>query len=90
MDFEIENGSYDRSCILFERCLIACALYEDLWLKYAKFQEESKNMEAAREVYSRACTIHLPKKPGIHLTWAGFEERQGIFGKMCVCVLTRH
>lgn len=33
LDFEIEQGDQNRIRILFERCLIACALYEEFWLK---------------------------------------------------------
>lgn len=33
LDFEIEQGDPNRIRILFERCLIACALYEEFWLK---------------------------------------------------------
>ena len=33
LDFEIENGSHERVMVLFERCMIACALYEEFWLK---------------------------------------------------------
>lgn len=33
LDFEIENGTPERAVVLFERCLIACALYEDFWIK---------------------------------------------------------
>ena len=33
LDFEMEQGSHERIVILFERCLIACALYEEFWLK---------------------------------------------------------
>ena len=38
---------------------------------------EDHSLEAVRTVYSRACKIHLPKKPYIHMAWASFEERQG-------------
>lgn len=34
-----------------------------------------------RDVYMRACTIHHPKKPNLHLQWATFEESQGDFEK---------
>ncbi|XP_026704962.1 pre-mRNA-processing factor 39 [Athene cunicularia] len=34
-------------------------------------------IEGVRHVYSRACTIHLPKKPMVHMLWAAFEEQQG-------------
>ena len=33
LDFEIAHGSHERALVLFERCLIACALYEEFWLK---------------------------------------------------------
>lgn len=76
LDFEIEAGDHERVVILFERCMIATALYEDFWLKYAKYMEDH-SVEAVRLVYMRACRIHLPKKPYISLAWAAFEERHG-------------
>ncbi|KAG7508498.1 pre-mRNA-processing factor 39 isoform X1 [Solea senegalensis] len=76
LDFEVENGTPERVVVLFERCLIACALYEEFWTKYAKYLE-SYSTECVRHVYKKACTIHLPKKPAIHLLWAAFEEQQG-------------
>ncbi|XP_042359218.1 pre-mRNA-processing factor 39 isoform X1 [Plectropomus leopardus] len=76
LDFEIENGTPERVVVLFERCLIACALYEDFWTKYAKYLE-GYSTDGVRHVYKKACTIHLPKKPSIHLLWAAFEEQQG-------------
>ncbi|XP_034999996.1 pre-mRNA-processing factor 39 isoform X1 [Hippoglossus stenolepis] len=76
LDFEIENGSPERVVVLFERCLVACSLYEEFWTKYAKYVE-SYSTECVRHVYKKACNIHLPKKPAIHLLWAAFEEQQG-------------
>ena len=34
-------------------------------------------MEETRDVFDRACNIHLRKKYNVHLRWAAFEERQG-------------
>ncbi|XP_040267571.1 pre-mRNA-processing factor 39 isoform X1 [Bufo bufo] len=76
LDFEIENGAHERVVILFERCVIACACYEEFWIKYAKYME-NHSPEGARHVYNRACNIHLLKKPLAHLLWAAFEEQQG-------------
>uniref|UniRef100_A0A3Q3NET8 Pre-mRNA-processing factor 39 n=1 Tax=Labrus bergylta TaxID=56723 RepID=A0A3Q3NET8_9LABR len=76
LDFEIENGTPERVVVLFERCLIACALYEEFWTKYAKYLE-GYSTDGVRHVYKKACTVHLPKKPSIHLLWAAFEEQQG-------------
>ena len=33
LDFEIAEGNQQRILILFERCMVACALYEDFWIK---------------------------------------------------------
>ncbi|XP_073433884.1 pre-mRNA-processing factor 39 [Dendrobates tinctorius] len=76
LEFEIENGSHERVVILFERCVIACACYEEFWIKFAKYME-NHSAEGARHVYNRACNIHLLKKPLVHLLWAAFEEQQG-------------
>uniref|UniRef100_A0A8C3A3W1 Pre-mRNA-processing factor 39 n=1 Tax=Cyclopterus lumpus TaxID=8103 RepID=A0A8C3A3W1_CYCLU len=76
LDFEIENGIPERVVVLFERCLIACALYEEFWTKYAKYLE-GHSTDGVRHVYKKACSIHMPKKPTIHLLWAAFEEQQG-------------
>ncbi|XP_054581423.1 pre-mRNA-processing factor 39 isoform X2 [Eptesicus fuscus] len=76
LEFEIENGTHERVVVLFERCVISCALYEEFWIKYAKYME-NHSIEGVRHVFSRACTIHLPKKPVVHMLWAAFEEQQG-------------
>uniref|UniRef100_A0A8C7Z2A4 Si:ch211-114c17.1 n=1 Tax=Oryzias sinensis TaxID=183150 RepID=A0A8C7Z2A4_9TELE len=65
-----------RVRVLFERCLIACALYEELWTRYIRYLEP-QSAEEARAVYRRACQIHLPQRPNIHMQWATFEERHG-------------
>ncbi|KAJ7307495.1 hypothetical protein JRQ81_009517 [Phrynocephalus forsythii] len=76
LDFEIANGSHERTIILFERCVIACALYEEFWIKYIRYLE-SHSIAGARSVFQRACCYHLPRKPNIHLLWAAFEEKHG-------------
>ncbi|TNN34378.1 Pre-mRNA-processing factor 39 [Liparis tanakae] len=75
---ESRDAAHDdrRVRILFERCLIACALYEEFWIKYNQYLE-AQNMAEARAVFRRACEIHLAYKPNIHLQWATFEERHG-------------
>ncbi|XP_028271850.1 pre-mRNA-processing factor 39 isoform X2 [Parambassis ranga] len=65
-----------RVRILFERCLIACALYEEFWTRYILYLEP-QSVDEARAVYRRACEIHLAYKPNIHMQWAAFEERHG-------------
>ncbi|XP_063173338.1 pre-mRNA-processing factor 39-like isoform X2 [Candoia aspera] len=76
LDFEIASGSHERTIVLFERCVIACALYEEFWIKYIRYLE-NHSVAGARNVFQRACCYHLPRKPNIHLLWAAFEEKQG-------------
>ena len=33
LDYELREGGKKRILFLFERCLVACALYEDFWHK---------------------------------------------------------
>uniref|UniRef100_A0A8C6VN40 Pre-mRNA-processing factor 39 n=1 Tax=Naja naja TaxID=35670 RepID=A0A8C6VN40_NAJNA len=76
LDFEMVSGSHERTIVLFERCVIACALYEEFWIKYIRYLE-NHSIAGARSVFQRACCYHLPRKPNIHLLWAAFEEKQG-------------
>uniref|UniRef100_A0A8C1U6I7 Si:ch211-114c17.1 n=1 Tax=Cyprinus carpio TaxID=7962 RepID=A0A8C1U6I7_CYPCA len=69
-------AGHNRVLILFERCLIACALYEEFWNKYVHYLAPH-GLEEVRNVYRRACEIHLPYKHSIHLQWASFEEKHG-------------
>lgn len=39
LDFEIGMGDPVRIIPLFERALVACALYEDMWCRYASYME---------------------------------------------------
>ncbi|KAF6202489.1 hypothetical protein GE061_002885 [Apolygus lucorum] len=78
LDFEITNGDFQSTIILFERAMIACAMYQQFWLKYIKYLEEcSSGPEMIRSLYQRACLVHLPNNSHIALNWAAFEESQG-------------
>ncbi|EDW81510.1 uncharacterized protein Dwil_GK12105 [Drosophila willistoni] len=78
LDFEIEKGDRERVLVLFERCLIACALYDEFWLKMLRYLEsmpdQTNVVDLMRDVFRRACRIHHPDKPSLHLMWAAFEE----------------
>lgn len=85
LDFEIEKGDRKRILVLFERCLIACALYDEFWLKMIRYLETILDQpgipEVTSDVYRRACEIHHPDKPSLHLMWAAFEECQSNFDR---------
>jgi len=74
-----EGGDLSEVEILYERSLIACALYEEFWMNYISWWEsrEGDNIEKIRSIYSRACTNHLPTKVDLHEQWAAFEECKG-------------
>ncbi|XP_075982541.1 pre-mRNA processing factor 39 isoform X2 [Anticarsia gemmatalis] len=82
LEWEKQHGTLKRALVLHERCLIACALYEEFWMRLIKFLEEriETNPELVtveREVLERACTVHHLDKPELHLHWAHFEEAYG-------------
>ncbi|EFP10840.1 hypothetical protein CRE_31058 [Caenorhabditis remanei] len=74
LDFEIRQGQEDRIKILFDRCLIPCALYEEFWIKYARWMWKTyKSKSKCREVYLKAKT-HCPTSLNLVLSQSGFEE----------------
>ncbi|XP_072929871.1 uncharacterized protein [Epargyreus clarus] len=82
LEWEKQHGSFKRALVLHERCLIACALYEEFWMRLIKFLEERSAtspelVSLEREVLERACTVHHLDKPELHLYWAHFEEAHG-------------
>ncbi|XP_028396326.1 pre-mRNA-processing factor 39-like isoform X2 [Dendronephthya gigantea] len=77
LDFEVGTGNHRRVVILFERCVIACALYEEFWQRFASYMEVHDCVDGCRGVFERGCYIHLQNKPNLHLSWAAFEEKHG-------------
>ena len=74
-----EEGDMTEVEILYERALIACALYEEFWQNYISWwaDRDGDNTEKMRDIYRRACTFHLQEKVDIHIQWAVFEEKLG-------------
>ncbi|KAH7401821.1 hypothetical protein DE146DRAFT_631113 [Phaeosphaeria sp. MPI-PUGE-AT-0046c] len=78
LDFEEKHGDFQRTSFLYERCLIACALYEEFWLRYARWMFAQGKDEDTRIVYTRASCIFVPiSAPTVRLNWARFEEKLG-------------
>ncbi|KAK4181657.1 hypothetical protein QBC36DRAFT_317573 [Triangularia setosa] len=76
LDFEEAEGDYNRIVVLYERCMVTCALYDDMWFRYARWMtgQEGKE-EEVRNIYLRAATLFVPiSRPGIRLQFAYFEE----------------
>lgn len=79
LDFEEGQGDFARTQFLYERCLVVCALYEEMWLRYARwmFAQQGKE-EEVRNIYMRASCVSVPiALPTIRLHYAYFEEMTG-------------
>ncbi|KAK4136434.1 hypothetical protein BT67DRAFT_439427 [Trichocladium antarcticum] len=79
LDFEEEEGDYQRIVCLYERCLVTCAFYDEFWFRYARWMAAQDNKdEEVRNIYLRAVTLFIPiSRPGIRLQFAYFEEMCG-------------
>lgn len=77
--FEKEAGDHQRIVVLYERCLIACALYEEFWLSYLEYLESVPFdvSDLLNNLFVRACLVHHRKSPELHLKWSAFEETKG-------------
>ncbi|KAI8614784.1 hypothetical protein BC830DRAFT_353194 [Chytriomyces sp. MP71] len=70
-----ENGDVTRVYVLYERCLVACALYEEYWLRYARYLTVRGDFERTSNVYYRACNLYLAAgRTELRLEYAAFEE----------------
>ncbi|KAB8336965.1 hypothetical protein FH972_021269 [Carpinus fangiana] len=79
LDFEEAQGDFERTAFLYERCLIAAAFYEEVWLRFARWMDsQSGKTEYTRNIYQRASCIYSPvARPTVRLQWALFEEVNG-------------
>ena len=76
LDFEEQQGDYSRTKFLYERCVVACAHYEEYWQRYARwmYAQEGKEDEV-RNILRRACCLYAPiARPAVRMQWALFEE----------------
>ncbi|VVC34403.1 Tetratricopeptide-like helical domain,HAT (Half-A-TPR) repeat [Cinara cedri] len=83
IEFEKETKNHNRIVIIYERCLIPCALYEDFWLSYVEYLELSPYdvCDLLHNLFTRACVVHHRKSPKLHFKWAEFEEFKGNVNK---------
>ena len=55
LDWQVAQGDHQRTVVLFERCLIPCALYEQYWAKYARYLERAH--KEGKDVVQEASTV---------------------------------
>ncbi|KAI1764741.1 pre-mRNA-processing factor 39 [Hypoxylon sp. FL1150] len=79
LDFEEGEHDFARTTFLYERCVVTCALYDEFWLRYARWMSAQPGKEEeVRHIYMRAATLFVPiSRPGIRLQFAYFEESCG-------------
>ncbi|KAI1459078.1 pre-mRNA-processing factor 39 [Annulohypoxylon moriforme] len=82
LDFEEGENDFARTSFLYERCIITCALYDEFWLRYARWMSAQPGKEEeVRHIYMRAATLFVPvSRPGVRLQFAYFEESCGRVG----------
>ncbi|KAJ0401161.1 hypothetical protein P43SY_004368 [Pythium insidiosum] len=81
LDYEEIVGDKMRCELLYERCLISCANYEQMWVRYAQWKERVDGFDAANAVFQRAVTIFLKRRASIYLEYATFLEAHGKFSE---------
>ena len=69
---------YHRLYILYERCMVACALYEEYWVRYTRFLIKRGDVEKARHAFVRGTTLFVPSgRTELWLNYAAFIEEFG-------------
>lgn len=83
IDFEIQNyveseqSIYNRVDLIFERCLIPCAHYEDFWLKAINHYKNNNNVEKVKALYAIVCTKHLIDNVQMKVDWSNYIHSLG-------------
>ncbi|KAG0077884.1 hypothetical protein BGZ90_006371 [Linnemannia elongata] len=77
LDFEETEGDVERIRVLYERCLVTCALYEEFWLRYGAWARSLDNVDLLQDIYSRAVVMVPSSNPSLALTLAMIEEERG-------------
>ncbi|KAK9805742.1 hypothetical protein WJX73_004772 [Symbiochloris irregularis] len=75
LDFAEKAGDPGATLRLYERCLVPCASYAEYWSRYARYLEDSGDVEGARAAIQRATLVHCKQQPAAHLHAGLFEER---------------
>ncbi|CAI4231304.1 unnamed protein product [Auanema sp. JU1783] len=76
LHFEMDLGERKRVLVLFERCVIACALYDEIWLLYSRWAIKNKDLKEARSIIKRGI-VHCPKSLHLALALSALYEQEG-------------
>ncbi|KAG0341613.1 hypothetical protein BG000_008558 [Podila horticola] len=77
LDFEEAEGDFERTKVLYERCLVTCALYEEFWMRYGVWMRNAGTVDQVAEIYGRAARFVPSSEPSARLAFALVEEELG-------------
>ncbi|BFZ55682.1 hypothetical protein PYCC9005_002723 [Savitreella phatthalungensis] len=77
LDFEEQEGDPVRIIALYERCLHTCAMYDEFWLRYARWSTAHLGEDDTRNIYQRACQAVPISRPYLRYGFARWEEALG-------------
>lgn len=77
LDYEENEGNYEKILLLYERCIVPLCYYAEFWDKYAWFLYRAHGEEAARELFQRAIQKFMKSRPELYLAQGHFEEVLG-------------
>ena len=74
LDYELIHGNVNSITVLFERCLIPCALYEEFWMRYVEWAHLARGNEDTMQIVDRCLQTYLPKSVSMLLLKAQLLE----------------
>ncbi|KAG0342409.1 hypothetical protein BG004_005683 [Podila humilis] len=77
LDFEEGEDDIERIKVLYERCLVTCALYEEFWTRYGLWMRMNGTVEQVAGIYRRAVHFVPSTEPSARLSLALVEEELG-------------
>ncbi|XP_020577520.1 pre-mRNA-processing factor 39-like isoform X1 [Phalaenopsis equestris] len=77
LTFVEEQGSFDWTVKLYERCLIPCANYSEFWIRYVDFVDAKGGRELANDALERALKVFLKRTPAFHQYYSMYKEKIG-------------
>jgi len=81
IDFEIQNGEYERARALYQR-LLKRTQHVKVWISFAKFESSLGNTKAAREIFKEGFQVLKPaelteERVMLIEAWRQFEDDFG-------------
>ncbi|KAG0464216.1 hypothetical protein HPP92_020285 [Vanilla planifolia] len=77
LTFVEDQGNFDWTVKLYERCLIPCANYMEFWIRYVDFVDAKGGREIANYALERAFKVFLKRIPAFHIYYSKFKEKIG-------------